>query len=109
MGGQTYSNGFTCMGYGDDPVGNATYFNLGGKYTSLSFVAGIVTDRERTVNFIIYADGDPIYTFSMESGALPTSHTVDITDCRQLVFAVYDGKWVADGSGTYGLAEIIIS
>ena len=109
MGGQTYSHGFTCMGYGDDPVGNETYFNLGGKYTSLSFIAGIVSDRERTVNITIYADGDPIYTFSMESGALPTSHTVDITGCTQLVFAVYDGKWVADGSGTYGLAEIIIS
>lgn len=109
MGGQTYSHGFTCMGYGDDPVGNETYFNLGGKYTSLSFIAGIVSDRERTVNITIYADGDPIYTFSMESGALPTSHTVDITGCKQLVFAVYDGKWVADGSGTYGLAEIIIS
>ena len=109
MGGQTYSHGFTCKGYGDDPVGNETYFNLGGKYTSLSFIAGIVSDRERAVNITIYADGDPIYTFSMESGALPTSHTVDITGCKQLVFAVYDGKWVADGSGTYGLAEIIIS
>lgn len=109
MGGQTYSHGFTCMGYGDDPVGNETYFNLGGKYTSLSFIAGIVSDRERTVNITIYADGDPIYTFSMESGALPTSHTIDITGCKQLVFAVYDGKWVADGSGTYGLAEIIVS
>lgn len=109
MGGKTYSHGFTCMGYGDDPVGNETYFNLGGKYESLSFVAGIVSDSERTVNITIYADGDPIYTFSMESGALPTNHTVDITDCKQLVFAVYDDKSVANGSGTYGLAEIIVS
>ena len=109
MGGQTYSHGFTCRGYGDDPVGNETYFNLGGKYTSLSFIAGIVSDRERTVNITIYADGDPIYTFSMESGALPTSHTVDITGCKQLVFAVYDGQWLSERSGTYGLAEIIIS
>ena len=109
MGGQTYSHGFTCRGYGDDPVGNETYFNLGGKYTSLSFIAGIVSDRERTVNITIYADGDPIYTFSMESGALPTSHTVDITGCKQLVFTVYDGQWLSERSGTYGLAEIIIS
>lgn len=109
MGGQTYSHGFTCMGYGDDPVGNETYFNLGAKYTNLSFIAGIVSDRERTVNITIYADGNPIYTFSMESGALPTNHTVDITGCKQLVFAVYDGNGVADGSGTYGLAEIIVS
>ena len=109
MGGQTYSHGFTCRGYGDDPVGNETYFNLGGKYTSLSFIAGIVSDRERTVNITIYADGNPIYTFSMESGALPTSHTVDITGCKQLVFAVYDGQWLSERSGTYGLAEIIIS
>lgn len=109
MGGQKYSHGFTCMGYGDEPVGNETYFNLGGNYTTLSFVAGIVTDRERTVNITIYADGEVIYTFDMESGALPTTHSVDITGCKQLVFSVYDGKWVADGSGTYGLAEITIS
>ena len=109
MGGKQYSHGFTCMGYGKAPVGNETYFNLEGKYKTLSFVAGIVSDHDKTVNFTIYADGDSVYTFNMESGALQTSHNVDITGCKQLVFAVYDGKGVADGSGTYGLAEIIIS
>lgn len=109
MGGHTYSNGFTCMGYGDDPVGNETYFNLGGKYSKLSFIAGIVEDRERTVNITIYADGSPIYTFEMESGALPTNHTVDIAGCKQLVFSVYDDRGVANGSGTYGFANIIVS
>lgn len=109
MGGETYTHGFTCRGYGDNPVGNQTYFNLDAKYSLMSFTAGIVEDHERTVNITIYADGDPIYTFSMESGALPTSHTVDITGCKQLVFAVYDGQWLSERSGTYGLAEIIIS
>lgn len=109
MGGETYTHGFTCRGYGDNPVGNQTYFNLDAKYSLMSFTAGIVEDHERTVNITIYADGDPIYTFSMESGALPTSHTVDITGCKQLVFAFYDGQWLSERSGTYGLAEIIIS
>ena len=109
MGGHSYSHGFTCMGYGDNPVGNQTYFNLGGKYTTLSFTAGIVTDRGRTVRITIYADGEVIYSLSMDSGELPTTHTIDITGYKQLVFSVYDGKWVADGSGTYGLADIIIS
>lgn len=107
MGGHTYSHGFTCMGYGDSPVGNETYFNLGGKYSTLKFTAGIVSDAG-SVKFSVYADGELIYTFDMESGALPTNHTVDITGCKQLVFAVYDGRSVAMYSGTYGIADIII-
>ena len=107
MGGQNYTHGFTCMGHGNNPVGNETYFNLGGKYKTLKFTAGIVSDAG-AVDFSIYADGELIYSFNMESGALPTRHTVDISGCKQLVFAVYDGRSVAMYSGTYGIADIIV-
>jgi len=109
MGGQNYTHGFTCMGYGDSPVGNQTYFNLDGKYSLISFTAGIVNDRERTVGFSFYADGELVYGFIMESGDLPTDHVFSVEGCRQLVIAVYDGRGVADGSGTYGLADIMIT
>ena len=109
MGGQIYSHGFTCMGYGDSPVGNQTFFNLEGLYSEMSFTAGIIEDRGRTVNFSFYADGKLIYDFSMKSGDLPVEHTMNVEECKQLVIAVYDGKWVADGSGTYGLADIKVT
>lgn len=32
MAGTLYTNGYTCMGYGDRDRGNVTYFNLNGKY-----------------------------------------------------------------------------
>lgn len=114
MGGQNYSHGFSCLGYGDKPVGNETFFNLNGKYSTLSFIAGTVEENgwvghEVSVKFSIYADGEIIYCFDMESGDLPTSHTVDISGCNQLVFAVYDGYGVAMYSGKYGIAEIMLT
>ena len=108
MGGKTYTHGFTCMGYGDDPVGNQTYFNLDGKYSSMSLTAGIVEDRGRTVEITFYADGELIYSITMNSGDLPTQHAFSVEGCRQLVICVYDKKWVAEGSGTYGLADILV-
>ena len=109
MGGKTYSHGFTCMGYGDNPVGNQTYFNLDGKYSSMSLTAGIVEDCERSVYIAFYADGELIYRITMNSGELPTEHSFSIKGCKQLMISVYDGKWVANGSGTYGLAEITVN
>ena len=114
MGGQNYSHGFSCLGYGDKPFGNETFFNLNGKYSTLSFTAGTVEENgwvghEVSVKFSIYADGEMIYSFDMESGDLPTSHTVDISGCNQLVFAVYDGFGVAMYSGKYGFAEIMLT
>ena len=50
-----------------------------------------------------------IYSFDMDSGDLPTNHTVDISGCNQLVFAVYDGYGVAMYSGKYGFAEIMLT
>ena len=111
MGGQTYTHGFTCMGYGDSPVGNETYFNLNGEYSLMSFTAGIVENNRRNgeVGFTFYADGELIYGFTMQSSELPTDHIIDVTGCKQLKIAVYDGYGVADGSGTYGLANIMIT
>jgi len=109
MGGTTYTHGFTCMGYGDAPVGNETYFNLAGKYSEITFTAGIVSDSGSSVGFMVYADGELIYGFEMKSGALPTTHTVPIPGCKQLVFAVYDGRSVAMYSGTYGIADIMVT
>lgn len=111
MGGQTYTHGFSCMGYGDKPDGNAMYFNLNGQYTKLSFTSGIISNNRsnKDVTITVYADGEIADSFTMPSSALPTTHSVDITGCKQLKITVYDGYWVADGSGTYGFADMILT
>ena len=111
MGGTTYTHGFTCMGYDDSKEGNVTYFNLEGKFTDLAFTAGIVSGNrtENNVTFTFYADGNIIDSFEMKSGDLPERRSVDVTGCEQLKIVVNDGYWVADGSGTYGLADIQIT
>ena len=108
MGGKDYRNGFTSMGYGSN--GNNTYFNLEGKYVSLSFVSGFVdgsNQRNATVN--IYKDGVLYTSYTIEPTQMPKSHTLDVTGCHQLRFCVDSNRSVADGDGTYGFADMIIS
>lgn len=105
MGGKTYSNGFECWGWDAK-----TYFNLEGKYSELTFTAGIVqpTWSHATVEFTIYCDDKAVYSFEMGMGDLPTTHTINIEGCNQLIFAVNDG-YNASGTGRYGIAEIIVT
>lgn len=108
MGGKDYSHGFTCMGFGDKPYRNGTYFNLDGKYSELRFTTGIVDDSANdSVSIAIYTDGELAYHFDMKMGDLPSEHSVDISGCKQLIFSVYDER-VAMYSGTYGFADIIV-
>ncbi|MDO4616733.1 MAG: protein kinase [Lachnospiraceae bacterium] len=108
MSGENYYNGFTCLGNGGDALGTRTYFDLEGEFTTLSFTAGIAEDVGKTVTFTLYADGTRIYYFSMESGTLPTDHTVSIDNCEQLMISVYDGSQTEDASGVYVLTELIV-
>lgn len=104
MGGETYNKGFTCAG-----CDSKTYFNLGGKYSELTFTAGIVRETwsDASATYKIYADDEEIYSFDMKMGDLPTTHTIDITDCRKLVFEVKD-NYNLFGTGVYGYADIIV-
>lgn len=110
MGGEKYTHGFTCMGYGDKDKGNLTYFNINGKYKELSYIAGIVDNRGldngRTVVFSIIADGTVVDTCEMKAGDLPVSRNVSIKDCKQLIISVYSHQGTAFYDGTYGLADI---
>jgi len=109
MGGVHYSHGFSCMGYGDYNKGNQTAFNLDGKYKEISFTAGIVLDRGANVTFRFMADGKQAYEFTMKEGDLPTEHTFSVEGCSELVICVYDRQRGADSSGTYGLANIVVT
>lgn len=109
MGGYYYTNGFSCMGYGDYIKGNLTSFNLDGKYKQISFDAGIILDRDLEVTFKFYADGKKVYEFSMDKGELPTTHSFSVENCSELTVSVSDHQRDASTSGTYGLANIIVS
>lgn len=111
MGGTRYTNGFTCMGYGDEQLGNLTYFNMNGQYKELSFIAGIldqdfIGDPPEKVTFRIIADGKEVDKFTMKYGSLPVSRKVNINNCKQLVISVYSYNSTAFYDGNYGLAEI---
>lgn len=108
MGGRNYLHGFTVMGYGDYNKGNRVYFNLDGKYSLISFTAGIVADRGQTVTFLFHADGELIYKITMKKGEMPKNHTINLVGCKQLMISVSDGTSSIDKSGTYGLADIMV-
>jgi len=109
MGGKRYVNGFSCMGNGAKNKGNQTYFQLDGQYREISFTAGTILDRDLSVTFRFFADGKKVYEFTMKKGDLPTEHRFSVEGCSELVVSVYDGQKGADTSGTYGLANIIVS
>lgn len=109
MGGHRYRNGFSCMGYGEYNKGNEVCFSLDGKYKEISFVAGIVLDRAQKVTFRFQADGVTVYEFTMEEGDLPAEHTFSVEGCSELVISVWDKQRGAETSGTYGLANIVVT
>lgn len=111
MGGDTYGHGYTCMGYGDEGYGNVTSFNLKGRYSKLSFTAGLLDGNSNIwqADIYIYADGELINTFKIIPGTLPKYYTADITDCIQLKICVYSNRSVAQWDSTYGIANIRVS
>ena len=111
MGGNNYSHGFTCMGYKDSPSGHEMYFNLNAEYSEMSFIIGIVNRNESKgdVTFSFFSDGELIDEYTMESSDLPEKHKIDVKGCKQLKIVVYDGCMVAAYSGTYGVAEIVLT
>lgn len=108
MGGDSYTHGFTCMGYGAENRGNEIYFNLHGDYSKISFIAGCVgrPRRENICTVVFYKDGNDIMSIEIDPNKLPAKYEVDVTNCSQLKISVYDHYGVADGSGTYGFAEL---
>jgi len=111
MAGDTYGHGYTCMGYGDEGFGNVTSFNLKGRYSKISFTAGLLDGdyNKRQADIYIYADGELIKNFTIIPGTLPQYCTADISDCIQLKICVYSNRSVAQWDSDYGIANIKVS
>jgi len=63
-------------------------FNLGGKYDTISFIAGHIANSDVYKNDIIeiYADGVLIKTVEVDCTMLPEKYVVDVTGCQHLEF-----------------------
>ena len=108
MGGDSYGHGYSCMGYGDEGFGNVTSFNLKGKFSKLTFDAGILDNDgyKNNANIYIYADGELIEDFVIDPNNLPKHYKVNVEDCIQLRICVYSHRSVAMWDSSYGIANI---
>ncbi len=64
-----------------------TYFNLGGKYKTLRFVAGPVDSNSGTIGtawLTVKCDGKIIYEYEITENSLAKEISLDISGCRQL-------------------------
>lgn len=106
MGGLKYGNGFNVEVEDEAKV----YFNLEGKYDTISFITGVLDsddysdDYPEKAEVSIYCDGDLSDSFLIDEDMLPTKHTINVSDCMQLKITI---KYSGDGYETYGFADII--
>ncbi|MBO5701499.1 MAG: NPCBM/NEW2 domain-containing protein [Clostridia bacterium] len=90
MGGREYSEGIVLLSQNGliGAKSASASFVLGGKYGSVTFLAGHIPNggacRDEQVE--IYADGVLIKTFEVEYGALPKKYTLDVKGCNYLEF-----------------------
>ena len=63
-------------------------FNLDGKYNTISFIAGHISNSNVYENdqIEIYADGNLIKTIDVKCTLLPQEYIIDVTGCRHLEF-----------------------
>lgn len=87
MGGEVYTQGFTLdatLGLFTNVDGFA-FFNLGGKYRTLTFDLGHVDGTQlRDAAVTIYLDDEPVQTIEAKADALPQSVTIDLNYADQL-------------------------
>lgn len=88
MGGKDYSSGFTAGTYWHHERILDIYFNLAGKYSSISFEWGAVDgeDDGDTTTVQIYADDILVDELSRNKGDLPKTYSLNVRDVYKLRF-----------------------
>ena len=84
MGGNAYKNAVTLEGAGAFGTFSAS-FNLGGKYTLLSGVAGTKDGESNAATVNFYGDGVLLKTVDIVKNALPVNFSVDVTGVSNFV------------------------
>ncbi len=95
MGGINYSNGFV-FGYTDWYNGHdyanrnmSAFFNLEGKYKSISFIYACIDGHAQDSIIKIYSDDECIKELTFGSGDLPKKITINVLYANKLEIAVY--------------------
>ena len=111
MGGVKYNEGIMLYSMNSPLVTKPAYaaFNLDGKYDTISFVAGHISNSNVYENdqIEIYADGKLIKTIEIICHMLPQEYIVDVTGCKHLEFV--SGK-LTNGRlfrPVFGIAELV--
>lgn len=112
MRGDTYTHGFTTRGSLRDDEG--IYFNLGGKYSSISFKVGMCDGNytyRRPAQITIKADGKTVEngTFWVRDDEAVSTHTINVKGCKDLRIFITQGNVVKKVDTEYGFADVKLS
>ena len=106
MGGVKYNEGIILIASNSmlETRPACVSFNLGGKYDTISFVAGHIANSDVYKNdqIEIYADGVLIKTIDVDCTMLPEEYVVDVTGCQHLEFVsgkATNGSWYRPALG----------
>ena len=111
MGGVKYNEGIMLHATNSMLSKKPAYasFNLDGKYKTISFVAGHISNSNVYENdqIEIYADGVLIKTIDVKFHMIPQEYVVDVTGCKHLEFV--SGKLTNDlmERPVFGIAELV--
>ena len=109
MRGTSYTHGFTTRGTLRDDEG--IYFNLGGKYSSISFKVGMCDGNytyRRPAQVTIKADGKTVEngTFWIRDDEAVTNHTINVKGCKDLRIFITQGNVIKKIDTEYGFADV---
>lgn len=113
MRGTSYTHGFAVRGTLRNDEG--IYFNLGGKYASLTFKTGIKDGkyiaRRRPAKVTIKADGKTIEngTFEIKDDEAFSIHTINVKGCKDLRIYIVPGDIIKLPDTEYGFADVKLS
>ena len=84
-------------------------FNLDGKYKTISFKAGHISNSNVYENdqLEIYADGELIKTIDLKFHMIPQEYTVDVTGCRHLEFVSGKQTLASMERPAFGIVELV--
>lgn len=110
MGGVKYNEGIILIASNSmlETRPACVSFNLGGKYDTISFIAGHIANSDVYKNdqIEIYADGVLIKTIDVDCTMLPEKYVVDVTGCQHLEFIsgkATNGSWYRPALGIVNL------
>ena len=111
MGGVKYNEGLIMRSTNSmlqTSPANAS-FNLDGKYDTISFIAGHISNSNVYENdqIEIYADGVLIKTIDMKFHMIPQQHIVNVSGCKHLEFVSGKLSNYALERPAYGIAEMV--